>query len=326
MEHLGVEVRPGKYGLNLSRESYAAINNKSSFHIKFENMSCAYADGTGKTYTDEWCDWYRKCCLANFDLNMKYFEMLDVTEFNSALEHFLLINNRFKRIYDLNRAHFSGYYIMVLDKYKQIYVGTADDITVRIRQHWNKTKPFDRLLCPIGAVSTSILSIDAFRPLDTTRVYAYASGRTYINEDIFIKSFPAKFLCNRVGGGRIPIENLISGPRIRSLVMEDFYEQIDESIKLYSPQMQKYIARMKQFDIDNYRSSINHYNLNLVNEIDDYVSSIESFGNLSSRKSSKAGYKKTQRTFGKDFRLLTALISVLLALLLILAAITFILP
>ena len=83
---------------------------------------------------------------------------------------------------------------------------------------------------------------------------------------------------------------------------------------------------MKQFDIDNYRSSVNHYNLNLVNEVDDYVSSIESFGNLSSRKSSKSGYKKAQRTFGKDFRLLTALISVLLALLLILAAITFILP
>ena len=65
-------------------------------------------------------------------MNMKYFEMLDVTEFNNALEHFLLINNRFKRIYDLNRAHFSGYYIMVLDKYKQIYVGTVDDTLMSI--------------------------------------------------------------------------------------------------------------------------------------------------------------------------------------------------
>ena len=83
-------MRPGKYGLNLSRENYAAINNKSSFHIKFENMSCAYADETGKTYTDEWCDWYRKCCLANFDLNMKYFEMLDETEFSNALDRLIL--------------------------------------------------------------------------------------------------------------------------------------------------------------------------------------------------------------------------------------------
>jgi len=37
-----------------------------------------------------------------------------------------------------------------------------------IRQHWSKTKQFDRLLW--GSVTESIISIDSFRALDTTRI------------------------------------------------------------------------------------------------------------------------------------------------------------
>lgn len=92
---------------------------------------------------------------------------------------------------------------MVLDEYHQIYIGTSDNIKKRILQHWSMRKPFDRLLCPIGAVETSILSIDSFRAYDTTRIYACINQDTYEKEDYYIKQFSSKFLCNRLSGGKI---------------------------------------------------------------------------------------------------------------------------
>ena len=74
---------------------------------------------------------------------------------------------------DLNElAGKQGVYILVLDEYKQAYIGkseAAGGMKQRILNHWSKRKEFGRLLN--GKVESSILSIDSFGALDTTRIF-----------------------------------------------------------------------------------------------------------------------------------------------------------
>ncbi|ANC75497.1 hypothetical protein ABE65_000905 [Fictibacillus phosphorivorans] len=200
--HFGLKVLDGKRGLKLKREKYAIVNNKNSFGIRFSRD--IYVDEEAKIYTEQWCEKHLKECLDNFDLNMKYFSLLDHNEFCTEIEKFLKKNSLFTEVYDLNSYDGkAGYYIMVLDEYSQVYIGTTKDIKKRIRQHWSNSKAFDRLLFPMGNVNSSILSIDSFRALDTSRIFAYVTNETYINEDKFINQIPAEFVCNRLGGGKV---------------------------------------------------------------------------------------------------------------------------
>lgn len=199
--HFGIKVLEGKRGLKLTRDNYAIISKKNSL-VKFSQD--IYEDESGKTYKDQWCKEHYDECMKNYDLNMEYFSLLDHDEFNNEIDKFLKRNSEFVEVFDLNLYdHKSGYYLMVLDEYCQIYVGTTTDIKKRIRTHWSASKPFDRLLFPMGAVNKSILSIDSFRALDTTRIFAYLTDKLYDNEDDFINQFSNKFICNRIGGGRV---------------------------------------------------------------------------------------------------------------------------
>lgn len=203
MEHFGVTVREGTYGFKLSREKYAIINNKNSLG-KFDSLKNAYADEEANYYTEEWCDSYRKLCLENFDLNMKFFQSLHHDEFEEEIQRFLKKNKKFIEVHDLKQySGVGGYYLMILDQYCQVYVGTTDNIKRRIQQHWTKIKSFDRLLFPMYAVNKSILSIDSFRALDTTRIFAYKTSNLYNLEDRYIKTFSSKFLSNRISGGKL---------------------------------------------------------------------------------------------------------------------------
>ena len=113
--HFGVVIRHSKFGLNISKESYAIINNKSSFK-------------KGKIYSDEWCEEHLKQCLTNYDLNIKFFSTLDRKEFDRELNKFVK-KNHFKEVFDLNKYDYeSGYYILVLDNFCQIYIGTTSNI------------------------------------------------------------------------------------------------------------------------------------------------------------------------------------------------------
>lgn len=93
---------------------------------------------------------------------------------------------------------------MVLDEYKQIYVGQSKDIRRRILTHWKKEPRFDRLIFP--SISKSNISIDSFGVLDTTRIYVkektmktrYSLDK---EEEKIVKKIPQKYLINRVGGG-----------------------------------------------------------------------------------------------------------------------------
>ena len=132
--HFGVKVLEGKRGLKLTREKYAVVSNKSSF-------------GNNKVYDEEWCEKQLKRSMENFDLNIEYLSLLDRNEFREGIEKFLEMNTQFIEVFDLNfYDRKSGYYLMVLDEYSQVYIGTSSNIKKRIRQHWSSSKSFDRLI------------------------------------------------------------------------------------------------------------------------------------------------------------------------------------
>ena len=199
--HFGLTVLEGKRGLKLTREKYAIINNKNSLCAFSRDI---YADKEKRFYSDEWCKKQLQSCLENYDLNMNYFSLLNHDEFNIAIDNFLKKNKIFIEVFDLNLyENKSGYYIMVLDEYCQVYIGTTNNIKKRIRTHWSTSKSFDRLLFPMGAVNSSLLSIDSFRALDTTRIFAYTTKVLFDAEDEIMQQFPSQFVCNRMAGGRI---------------------------------------------------------------------------------------------------------------------------
>lgn len=201
--HLGINVHGAKYKLKLVKEEYALISKRNSL-MKFESMKKAYEDKEGKTYTDKWCIKHQKDCLENYDLNMEFFSLLDHDEFNKEINGFLNHYPMFNQIKDLNELNEkTGYYILIQDEYCQVYIGTSKNILKRIKEHWVRRKAFDRLLMPMGAVETSVMSIDSFRALDTTRVLAYETPNIFYEEDDYINFFSPQFITNRLAGGYV---------------------------------------------------------------------------------------------------------------------------
>lgn len=202
MKHFGVNLIYKKYKFNINREQFALINKKPSLP-KFESLvkKNAYVDEAATEYALTWCEDYRELCLKNYDLNMKYYSALDSQDFNNAIICFL---KKYKNFYEIDNLlcyeGIAGYYMMVLDEYKQVYFGKSDNIKRRIMQHWTKTKAFDRILFPMYAVDTSCFSIDFFRALDTTRLFIWKRNLLEGIEEELIKNFPQEFCCNRIGG------------------------------------------------------------------------------------------------------------------------------
>lgn len=140
-------------------------------------------------------------CKNNFEINMNRFKSLNKMDFNKKLQDFLNANHNFVEVTDLNQCEFAGYYIMVLDEYCQIYIGTTKNIKDRIVQHWKKKMPFERLI--FGSVESSKISIDSFFPLDTTRIYVYKTDIIYNDENKYINAFPNEYILNRTVGGKL---------------------------------------------------------------------------------------------------------------------------
>lgn len=195
--------------LNINRETYAAIDKKA--HFKFlkefyknlpELRSRYFEDENCTIYSDFWCEKHREDCLENFDLNMKFYNSLDYKKFDKALSALIKKRKKFKQIYDINDCeNIEGIYILVLDEYKQIYIGQSKNIKKRILQHWRKKKEFDKLID--GRIETSILSIDAFGCLDTTRIFILETNTWSLDreEEFLINSVNKKYLANRTAGG-----------------------------------------------------------------------------------------------------------------------------
>ena len=162
-------------------------------------------------YNEEFIKRNKEAILKNLNLNLKFYTELDSEEFNKNLDKVLKIkkNNGLKKVTDLKEyIGKKGIYIMVLDKYKQIYIGQSKrDVVERIINHWKRKVEFENLL--IGKVNESKLSIDTFGMLDTTRIYIEDIDPLYYNnsekidkrEEYLINSIPEQYLINKVGGG-----------------------------------------------------------------------------------------------------------------------------
>ena len=104
-----------------------------------------------------------------------------------------------------------GIYVMILDKYKQIYIGQSQrDVVARIIQHWSKRVEFENLL--IGGVDDSKLRIDSFGMLDTTRIFIEEVETSLLDkrEEELVELIPEEYLVNIVAGG-IKLDSLAAG-------------------------------------------------------------------------------------------------------------------
>ena len=68
-------------------------------------------------------------------------------------------------------------------------------------QHWSAKKEFDRLI--YGSVDSSVLSIDSFGALDTTRIFykKVQISRIHEQEEKIVDSFEPSYSLNRIYGG-----------------------------------------------------------------------------------------------------------------------------
>ena len=147
-------------------------------------------------------DFAKEEALKNYNLNIRYFLKLNKEEFNRTLEQLLALY-AFVEIKDLNDIKGrQGINILVLDNYKQIYIGqTNRDLKARIIRHFKIEIPFQR----VPFVRFDTLPIDAFKPLDTTRIYTlYISEQSVIDEieSKLINECNKKLLLNKTIGGK----------------------------------------------------------------------------------------------------------------------------
>lgn len=203
IKHFNINLRDKTDGFELNKENFSSGSKLNSFT-------------KGKIYSEELCLKLINSCDQNYDLSMEYFKRLSINEFNQEIDLFVRKYD-FKQVYDLsNYSNKKGYYLMVLDKYLQLYLGTSTDIKKRIIRHWSNTLPLDRVIHWSAEVSK--ISIDSFRALDTTRIFIKESNDVYIDENNYINEFSNKFTCNRTSGGNNDIDKVYKEFKFRKLI------------------------------------------------------------------------------------------------------------
>lgn len=229
VKHFGILINSEKTYLKINRDEYARIDKKNhSLSISkkeyekmkqyrnsndtfrqnvsnsyFKNYLKVYEDDTLTRYTDEYCIKHQQKSLVNYDLNMNFFSKIKYADFEKVITR---LKKKFKKLVEItdlsDYGKKSGVYILILDAYKQVYVGQTSNIKKRISQHWRDRKEFSKLI--FGNVETSVLSIDSFGALDTTRILVYETDSKYnqieVEEEI-TNYIPKKYLLNRTKGG-----------------------------------------------------------------------------------------------------------------------------
>ena len=190
MEDISVKMRISHFGI--------MIQDKPTNHINKEIYLSAKPEGIPGWTEEGYIKQVSRADL-NYDLNMAYFNSLDFNEFNSYLLQqckklkFIECDN----LTDLDTK--SGVYMLVLDDYKQVYIGISNNMKRRIMNHWNKRKSLECLI--FGDVCNSILSIDSFGALDTTRIFYIETFLIYETEEKIVKKFLPEYMLNRTAGG-----------------------------------------------------------------------------------------------------------------------------
>ena len=166
----------------------------------------------GNKYSDKYFEDKKLEMIENYQLNMHHFKSLSTEEFNKCLDKFIRYHHNFKQVKNINEVLYKpGYYLMVLDEFKQVYIGVSYAVGARIIEHWTRIKPYDRRI--FGTYETSKFSIDTFGPLDTTRIFVSidpnANDYDLSKEDKYINCFPNRFVANRTEGGELPFGPMV---------------------------------------------------------------------------------------------------------------------
>lgn len=199
--------RKHKYKEKMTFDEF--VNNEIMRIWNRERADYDFSDSVLRPYySDFFYEDMQKYLIENYNANMDHFNKLSESEFNDTLNRFLKYEGHFQKIETLDDTKYEkpGYYILVLDEYKQVYIGVSSNIKNRIIEHFKKSKPVDRRIC--GYPKTSKISIDSFGAKDISRIYVQIDkllNMSYNAEDYYIECFDNKFVTNRVMGGELPI-------------------------------------------------------------------------------------------------------------------------
>ena len=201
LTHFGISVHTDEP--YLTRDNYISLCKDVEFRKWYRYLASDIFDSLS-----ERVEFQKKCAVLNYDINMAYYKSLDESDFNSFINEKLVKNPRFVQVDDLKKYSTMGLYVMVLDRYKRVYIGISNNIRERIRNHWSKRMDISRLIFA-GGVLRSKLSIDSFRVLDTTRIFVYEGNETNTREELeklenrLVEEFPSCYSANRMMGGNV---------------------------------------------------------------------------------------------------------------------------
>ena len=241
IRHVGLIYDKPRSELELNSKTYAQIrykdtvvHGKKGSYIVKSDITLALEIGKqleGESFTIDKatraCKSQHAKALVNLAYNKQYFSMLKQREFKAQLQTFREKYPNFKEVTNINDYKprkisandwkaYEGVYVIVLGKYKQIYVGQSSSLSTRIKQHWgvraiNDTEFIEHWESGVMKLSdytnyvganenNSIIKIDAFGPLDTSQLFiyeAYTEEERKKLEAELISFFDKKFLCNR---------------------------------------------------------------------------------------------------------------------------------
>jgi hypothetical protein len=97
LEHFGEPLRSSKLGHRMTRETYAYPSRKQNQRFTreqlgeraWQNRAWKFRDEDHSEYSDAFLLVQRDIALSNFDLSMRYFDSLEASDFETALEHVL---------------------------------------------------------------------------------------------------------------------------------------------------------------------------------------------------------------------------------------------
>lgn len=206
VKHFGVNVRNKEGGLKLTEDNYTHITIRKTFD------KSVY-------YSLEEIEVQFEIASPYFKLSMRYFSSLNNSEFRDFVSKYTQSFN-FTEIVDLNTLQdVSGYYLLVLDDYSQVYLGISKNMKKRIMAHWSREIPLDHLI--FSHSDGRPFSIDSFRALDTTRIYALYDDFLY-SEYKMMSKIPMQFLLNTAFSGifETPVPNILERIRERNMVRD----------------------------------------------------------------------------------------------------------
>lgn len=107
--------------------------------------------------------------VKNVEINISTFEKLNKTAFNNEINR-ITTKYHFKEVDDISSFN-KCLYLVVLDEYKQFYVGKSEsNLKGRMRKHWTaKIIPSRHLWT--GDFESSRIKFDDFKMFDTTRIF-----------------------------------------------------------------------------------------------------------------------------------------------------------